>query len=372
MTQFKFFWAILVVGLLSAAPLASCGNSDDDDDGDDDTSDLDADDDDDDNGEVDAEAECMTIRKAQCDYFGRCFLDYFPIFFCEDKNEEAWLEQCVAGLEAQLDRGYVTFNWDKLDEASDYLKNADCDTKIFQEVDKILDDLATGTLENGAACIGDDECASGYCEMEPFVSQCGVCKDKLTSDGDCSYEAECDEGLYCGEYEDEKICMPIKNEGEDCDQSQECALGYVCIGGSCVTSDGTCDTFDDCPLGLICKGMTNETPEDGGASTCEEPAQLGEDCEGLFDCDIYQGLICQPETSRCAEYPRAEEGEACGSAAAEGEPNNCVSGLECIEEVCRTRKAVGESCEIDEECLDHTYACQEGVCVALMPPESCH
>lgn len=65
-------------------------------------------------------------------------------------------------------------------------------------------------------------------------------------------------------------------------------------------------------------------------------------------CDTADGLRCDSTTHACTKIPAV--GEPCGSGFA-----SCVEGAYCTGGTCAARKAAGEACAFDSECVETAY-----------------
>ena len=202
---------------------------------------------------------------------------------------------------------------------------------------------------------------------------CGPCEDK---DGDCDSDAECAEDLVCmtdvgefyGWFDDIDVCRP---EG-----ASECPevlgeFGYCGACGPCGEGQGDCDTSDDCAEGLVC--VAGAGPEFGFAEDIDvckaacpvdpgdpDYCQLCGPCdEGLGDCDgtdqCAAGLVCREDvgnyfgfeddvdvcvddTTACTE-PIGSYGycRVCGPCTEDqgdcDSDDDCAEGLVCVNEV---------------------------------------
>jgi len=229
-------------------------------------------------------------------------------------------------------------------------------------------DVCLAGIEPG----GEDDCPVEEGHYD-YCALCGPCDDEK---GDCDSDSECAEGLVClsdvglfyGWAEDVDVCRP---EG-----ASECPevvgeFGYCGNCGPCMEGEGDCDGSDDCEEGLVCVSGAGadfgfepdvdvclaECPvPPGDPEFCSLCGPCGEgegDCDGSGDCA--QGLVCREDVgdffgfapdvdvclddeSTCTEplgdysYCRlcgpCEEGE--GDCDAD---NECAEGLTCVNEV---------------------------------------
>ncbi len=177
-----------------------------------------------------------------------------------------------------------------------------------------------GTLPNGAACAGSDQCKSGACRSSGAA--CGVCQDRIPSGGTCTAHIDCAEGLACQRTK----CTPFVERGFACDDASPCHVADVCVAGKCEPRKKLSETcsaaVQDCDYTTWC----NET-----TSTCEPIGlgKLGGNCgqlsTGAFAlCEF--GLKCKGGTSGvCVDA--AKLGAACFKTGPTG--SQCESPLVC-------------------------------------------
>jgi hypothetical protein len=199
-----------------------------------------------------------------------------------------------------------------------------------------------GTVANGGACYGDQDCAAGACTGltcpgtcvawlaagaacgQAVAAQCGPGLDcQLNADfvtGTCLATSgaggacPCNDGLYC---DTNRVCQNKKTTGA-CTGS-ECALGYACVAGSCRALVG---------LGSPC------TPATGNSA-------------GATECG-FMGAYCDPATSRCIEWPVV--GQSCAVSL------GCKTGYcDFQTTTCADFRTVGQSCAPFQSCVSTAY-----------------
>jgi hypothetical protein len=124
-----------------------------------------------------------------------------------------------------------------------------------------------GTLQGGAACNGDVQCASGVCNVSitagapvPF---CGACLPVPVCGAG---KTPCAVGTFCNGTADTASCQPIVygKAGDACDNAfAECATGLTCdftgaSGGTCVVPapmGGACTSGNECLVGACAQGV---------------------------------------------------------------------------------------------------------------------
>ena len=149
----------------------------------------------------------------------------------------------------------------------------------------------------------------------------------------------------------------------------DCADGYNCDAGTCVTNGGAgdpCIVDGDCDAGYHCDEATGLCATDGlGGDDCT----VDSDCTGGFHCEgelctsdggpgdpctqdneCLDGYHCDEEAVECAADGGA--GDACGV------DSDCADGYHCDAELCVSDGGPGDPCLLDSECLDG-YHCDE-------------
>ncbi len=253
---------------------------------------------------------------------------------------------------------------------------------------------STGTVEK-PECTKDSDCASGKCLYT------GVCAATAQLKDVCDEEHICAEGLKCSR----GICIdPNATSDEDpaeddtkCSQDSECGEGSVCNKGACteqniLKENSTCDATDKvnvCDKDLSChngKCMTNEAIAD------EDKCKSDEDCAGEEfyttclsngKCGMMHdvGDICGGDQDFCNEGFECnigvcvllrQEGESCSRE----DSYECVSGLNCVDSVCRVKVTdldKGEACNDSYHLCKEGLVCRNEVCInERVEDESCN
>lgn len=119
---------------------------------------------------------------------------------------------------------------------------------------------------------------------------------------------------------------PPKSEGTACEDTDQCAQGLVCRGGSCGKLGGAgapcSDTAENCEFGLVCNGGKCAAPDVGA---------VGAPCDPQSDasCDQSRLLYCNPVSSQCEEIAFADEGQPCGYDLETGKVTVCSGSGTC-------------------------------------------
>jgi hypothetical protein len=246
--------------------------------------------------------------------------------------------------------------------------------------------------EADVAVCGNHECATqqnvdddSACTGTTVASTCGPyksifctgsatqtapdCPTSCTSDSDCDTNAYCNVAGHCVLDEpDGNACTG----GQQC-QSAHCQNGYCCGAGDCCATDGNCDAYDKAPVCdsvATCQG-TRKEGVCNAAKECGAPVTVDDDsgcagitandcgpypavqctamqaqsapvcsmmCGGDGDCDI--SAHCNPTTMMCE--PDQGQGGFCTR------PQDCGSGLSCVDSVCCNTSCNGgcEACDL--------------------------
>ncbi len=251
----------------------------------------------------------------------------------------------------------------------------------------------TGSFDDDAPCIADDQCKSGACNAAfVFTGECGTCVPVLPTDSACdptsAATAECPVDQYCDAATsaclDHEPRSPImlaapRGLGEPCTSSSNCEEGLACQANAPDAADGSCVAAP--PLGSPCLYDLGDIGQCAAGATCPNPdgaicqplGQLNDDC-GWALC--VEGLYCNTigddfGTSHTCLEPR-KAGEPCvRNTAFERETSVCEAGLDCMyvsdtrtEARCALRRDRGESCDGVTEMCRPGMRCEASVCVA--------
>jgi hypothetical protein len=155
-----------------------------------------------------------------------------------------------------------------------------------------------GTLAAGAVCGTGQQCVgpSGYCKIAS-TAVCGACATQSAAGGPCTANGDCQSGLVCGT-----------------------ATGATM--GACVSpgaAGAMCDAGHPCQATLACS-----------KTTCSPPGQAGAACDPTGqNCDLTQGLFCNPTSKVCAQVQTAAAGGSCGYSASTNTYTLCANGATC-------------------------------------------
>lgn len=305
----------------------------------------------------------------------------------------------------------------------------DCDSDAECESGLICVDDYSGTLDICRAPIDPDE---EDCPLaEGHYDYCGLCGTCEEGEGDCDSDADCDSGLVCmsdvgayygwaedvdvcrkpgetpcprspGDYDYCVVCGPCDDGAGDCDDSDECAEGLICVSdvgtefgwaadvdvcrqecpvspgdadycrlcGPCTEGQGGCSSDDECastdlacvedagayfgfpPDTKVCVGTDSCSQLLGDYSYCSVcgPCEEGEgDCDSDLQCDT--GLVCTHEVG--PDYGFGWDVDVCLPRA----PEECADLLG-EDGYCNECGPCGEmegDCDSDDECEEGFY-----------------
>lgn len=330
--------------------------------------------------------------KALCLLFDRCWESVTDAYeksgqSCADYIEITLREQSLANLTAAVADGRVQYRADNARACLEAIPALSCEENLAIDLDS-CEELFVGSLEVGANCTLDAECAEGM-QCVVGASCPGTCGAYAAVGEACTRENGCESGLVCSiEFgEAQGICSLSAGPGESCDSARSCSTFYMCLGldYNDPNSTGTCEARDalfsgkldePCALGgvpgVLCEaGLVCEL---GGESSgvCREPVGSGEACtlalpepcpEGEY-CRITD-LVTRPLVGVCTSSP--EVGESCANPG--GYPVQCPMKAYCDEQsgLCESTKRLGEVCASHDACF--SAACVEQKCVARLECE---
>jgi hypothetical protein len=203
-----------------------------------------------------------------------------------------------------------------------------------------------GTLAAGAVCGSNQQCLgpNAYCKIAP-TAICGACATQSAAGGACTSSDDCQSGLVCG-----------------------AAVGAT--SGSCVSpgaAGAMCDSGHPCQSTLVCSNTTCSMPVQAGGA-CDPQAQ---------NCDLTQGLFCNPTSKVCAQVQTAAAGAACGFSASSNTYTVCANGAQCngatatMQGTCGSVAADGAACGSNMATCMAPAICVNDVCT-IPNPSSCH
>jgi hypothetical protein len=213
-----------------------------------------------------------------------------------------------------------------------------------------------GHCASGQIC-GGETCVSPQCRTNDaaacgtFACRAGRCLEA------CAEVSDCDSGYVCEAGDCARA--PLTENGESCEDDDECASGACCedergatCADECSNTGQACEAGDECTSGVCCRSTDEESGTCSDEACPEPPAP---ECERRADCA--QGQRCAD--GRCVAL--YEPGQACTS------PALCLSDS-CDDGVCRGRASIGDECERDVACAAKLFCCADE---AQAPKRSC-
>jgi hypothetical protein len=288
-------------------------------------------------------------------------------------------------------------------------------------------------LDNDCDGDTDEECSA--CQADADCVDAGSCLQGTCTDGVCSTETGCEDGLYCttgeacvagtcqaGQPRDcsgmsaecvEGVCnedtdsceaRPMQ-DGEACDDGQFCTVDETCLSGTCQGGqprdcsancvDGSCNENQDRCVGT---NLDAGTPCDDGLYCTENDA-----CDGLGSClgdardcsaldnDCNSGA-CDDQADACAAVPANQggpcddgqyctDGDSCDAGACSpGQPRDCSAEADqcndgrCHETQGRCQaepKPAGEACDDGIACTTPDVCDGAGSCAGVPDDNAC-
>lgn len=216
----------------------------------------------------------------------------------------------------------------------------------------------------GTTCV-DGECVSSGSNCDPACATGEICQAGMCVALDPQCEAvgeECDSSLPENEG---FMCLDLDGAGPQpgtcmtgCDSDGTCDFGALCFFVS-TGLDATCQSNDDCPEGLQCSN-----------GACLDSVCRPSECDGFVDgvatCDdLYANVTGFENGAQCHNvgngahycYPAGTrvEGESCTDPVTaitnQQFDQTCVSGLACVDSVCRVACKDDAACSGDQECI---------------------
>ena len=182
------------------------------------------------------------------------------------------------------------------------------------------------------AC-GDSSSSTAVCD--PGCALGTVCVEGTCEVIDCTNQGCPDEGLVCVQNptgEPEKVCTAL-----ECNANKPCAAGEVCQSGFCVDGGAecsTCGTSDDCVNGLVCAQV-------GPSLNCTKSCSQSSECNSGWTCAPSSngvGSTCIPEVNQCTGclVDGCEDGQTCNPSTGMcttpvAQCGNCVNDGQCGE-----------------------------------------
>lgn len=254
--------------------------------------------------------------------------------------------------------------------------------------------LFAGLVPPDGGCLLPEECTpDGFCSL--YSNSCPFsCVSYLPLGASCNgWDQRCHpREATCQQDGGYRFCATPKEVGEECGWDS-CREGLVCYQGKCLQGQAAlgepCQLdgpYPACASEEFCR-LGTKLPDGGQPGLCQKRVGLGGVCWGWGSClpnlrcsrsyqtgvceplgsegeactysDCKRELFCSSQTSRCAPLPGAG-----GDCTSTGSFASCAGGYYCDftapdqEYRCAPRKARGEKCSYDAQCLSNT--CDSG------------
>ncbi|MBI5482183.1 MAG: hypothetical protein HY906_25230 [Deltaproteobacteria bacterium] len=219
------------------------------------------------------------------------------------------------------------------------------------------------TLPNGSICSRDRQCTQGHC-VDSYCcdtacgGQCDTCA-MPSHEGSCQLMAAGTAGT--------PTCDPFVCSGSSatcptsCTSAAQCAPGYTCTGGLCVSRKplgATCNDGTDCKSSLCVDGVCCDSPCSQACDVCNSvaspgvcvPAAVG--FAGDPSCSPY---VCNGTAITCPTWCTTD--------------TDCATGRHCIFGACLGLQPLGASCGSSASCASGN--CYDGVCCDMQCDSAC-
>ncbi|MEO6950281.1 MAG: hypothetical protein ABI321_00605 [Polyangia bacterium] len=226
-------------------------------------------------------------------------------------------------LPASIDEHRLGYDSVDAQSCLDAVERSPCDPVLAaRKRGRICDVVVRPRAQVGALCTSDLECEGGVCVHEPSCK--GTCVAYASYGAPCGtsdVEHTCDPTVaWCS-----GTCQPKRARGKACSDDVACAIGFVCVDGTCadpiILDDGTtCDGSEPCKSGRYC---------DPAAHVCTKQLQRGVACDTALACQ--DGLACLGlvggTTGTCTDW--GDVGSSCSSTGVSGCPRSqtCEGGV---------------------------------------------
>jgi hypothetical protein len=290
------------------------------------------------------------LHRVACEREVRCCVERSPAL-CLATPERFAFEPTAGRLAVQLARlarAEMTFDRAAVAPCLDMLARTCAGSfALGDAATPACTNLLHGTLTEGAACLGAEDCAAGLrcrpIEIEAGQACAGTCVPVRAGDpcrgGSCG-------PLFCAAPSGESLsrCVDIPLV-----PSQDNRCDVMSFSGNVA--------LYTCPRGTACQYTGLETIftcRPACTADCSAPSRaggLGSDCLRRSQCDVRMGLVCNPITSQCA-LPGACLRD-----------DHCAADERCVDNACVRRagaRPAGADCTRDDECV--TNRCARGIC----------
>jgi hypothetical protein len=326
------------------------------------------------------------VDQTNCDLLVRCHVfsetAFCPLYFGPTR---AGFDSLSAGV-ASVKAGRTNYDPAAARACIDAIVATSCsalanDGPISEACGRVF----TGTLADGARCIGDGECLAGSFCAPPDASGCdGTCTRGGTlcnDDQHCTGGQLCDEDLPTATSQGTCVTpVPPGAANQPCGTKHLCATGLYCSNGgtarTCLPIGGqgaTCaGEIDACADGLFCARTS------GGTGICLPPAAKGAPCEASGQCGaLLSTMTCDEATGTCVDAPTSG---ACVGATFACNPLSSYCDLSTATPTCKPYLATGAACSIFTSncglpgtalCVTTDPSTSSGTCAPPAVPATC-
>ncbi len=213
-------------------------------------------------------------------------------------------------LAAKTAKGRVIYRSDIAQQCLALIRGASCRRAMLDEqaLETACDDVFEGKVPDGQPCEIDEECAGqGSCIVTAVDRRSG-----------------CPRGQ----------CVGRTLNANACQGDHHCERGQTCIAGKCGPIPG--------PGEACSKPNCRQSVCDAEKFVCRAPTPTGGACRHSSECDEWLASLC------------AHDG-TCRKLVGAGQPcvgfGDCSPHLRCVGGRCQPRKAEGEICTAEDDCL---------------------
>lgn len=273
-----------------------------------------------------------------------------------------------ADISASVAAGSTTFDATAATACLRLLSEATCDT--VAPVSSPCEQAFTPLVGAGGVCRTHFDCAEGYCLSDP--GSCGGrCEDRPGLGESCDNPVRvCARGTYCRG----SVCASDRRQTETagpCSTQIDCPGGildrlFYCAAGTCqpTRTRGACQDSVECRLKYYCHPTTRDCQprRAAGEGPCSVVVSSCESNSYCLASDAGPSVCVEeasPDGTRCSNFT-----EAFAPCSGWCEPTGGTSS----EGICRPKKAVGQPCASDGQCVTNRCGRQSGVCLAACGP----
>lgn len=196
-------------------------------------------------------------------------------------------------------------------------------------------------------CGPGEFCENGFCKPQPIAPSVDLCKP-------CTTDAQCGQGHLCLGLPGHKRCSQACGGGDFCPADMTCEEPSPGLPKQCVPQAGACQRpcqfSSNCALGEVCLQGTCVSKQPGQYGASCDPAP----CASPYVCiNTLRGKRCLLECG----IPIGDPGSGCKA------NGSCRQGVSCFE-FSNNRKACLVSCRSSADCQQNGGGyCSQGVCL---------